>query len=348
MSGGVWSKTSAENIVRHRGGTYYLSAKVAGRKIRRSLETSELRIAKLKRDTMLGPMRSAATVRPSAVSTVGDALELVANRIASNPKHREATRVYYVEIFRLLRLTLPLERGGAVWARDELRTWWRDFAATRSASQANNALRVVRMICAVLLEAGLRVDDPSSGLTRMQQKATAVDTLPPREALALIVADIRSQRKAKSGHVADMVEFLAWSGLRIGQARALCWEHIIDDWIVVTGNIPGAKGAADRRLPISAGLRAVIDRMRYPGATGTVFQVRSPREALTGACKRLGIRHLRVHDLRHWFGTHAIESGVDVPTVSKWLGHKDGGALAMRVYGHLRDEHSLAAAKKLG
>jgi hypothetical protein len=29
------------------------------------------------------------------------------------------------------------------------------------------------------------------------------------------------------------------------------------------------------------------------------------------------------------FATRCIESGVDIPTVSRWLGHKDGGALAM-------------------
>ena len=45
---------------------------------------------------------------------------------------------------------------------------------------------------------------------------------------------------------------------------------------------------------------------------------------------------------RHFFATTCIESGVDIPTISRWLGHKDGGALAMRTYGHLRDEHSLA------
>jgi hypothetical protein len=31
---------------------------------------------------------------------------------------------------------------------------------------------------------------------------------------------------------------------------------------------------------------------------------------------------------------------VDIRSISKWLGHKDGGALAMKVYGHLRQEHS--------
>jgi hypothetical protein len=29
------------------------------------------------------------------------------------------------------------------------------------------------------------------------------------------------------------------------------------------------------------------------------------------------------------------------------LGHKDGGALAMKTYGHLRNEHSQAIAQKV-
>jgi integrase len=59
------------------------------------------------------------------------------------------------------------------------------------------------------------------------------------------------------------------------------------------------------------------------------------------------VDHVRVHDLRHLFATRCIEAGVDVPTVAKWLGHSDGGVLAMKVYGHLRDDHSLSAAKNL-
>ena len=44
--------------------------------------------------------------------------------------------------------------------------------------------------------------------------------------------------------------------------------------------------------------------------------------------------------MRHFFATCAVESGVDVPIVSHWLGHKDGGQLAMEVYAHLRPAHS--------
>jgi Phage integrase family len=61
----------------------------------------------------------------------------------------------------------------------------------------------------------------------------------------------------------------------------------------------------------------------------------------------LGLHHLTHHDLRHLFATRCIESGVDIPTVAKWLGHKDGGVLAMQTYGHLRDKHSEHMARKV-
>jgi hypothetical protein len=38
---------------------------------------------------------------------------------------------------------------------------------------------------------------------------------------------------------------------------------------------------------------------------------------------------------------------VDIPTVSRWLGHKDGGALCMKMYGHLRQDHSFAQAQRV-
>ena len=71
------------------------------------------------------------------------------------------------------------------------------------------------------------------------------------------------------------------------------------------------------------------------------------RGALARACAKLGIPGITHHDLRHLFATRCIESGVDIPTVSRWLGHKDGGALAMKVYGHLRNQHSQEMAKKV-
>ena len=46
------------------------------------------------------------------------------------------------------------------------------------------------------------------------------------------------------------------------------------------------------------------------------------------------------HDFRHLFATRCIEAGVDIPKISRWMGQADGGALAMKIYGHLQREHS--------
>ena len=116
--------------------------------------------------------------------------------------------------------------------------------------------------------------------------------------------------------------------------------------------MPDIKHATTRRtLYINASLAEVIESLRRERRGNSpddpVFAIESPRKALTNACIRLGLPHVRIHDLRHFFATSCIEAGIDIPTVAKWLGHRDGGALAMKVYGHLRDEHSKEAARKL-
>jgi integrase len=78
-----------------------------------------------------------------------------------------------------------------------------------------------------------------------------------------------------------------------------------------------------------------------------VLRVRECQKAMDRAAKVVGMKRITHHDLRHLFATRCIESGVDIPTVSRWLGHKDGGALAMKVYGHLRDQHSVNMAQKV-
>jgi integrase len=77
------------------------------------------------------------------------------------------------------------------------------------------------------------------------------------------------------------------------------------------------------------------------------MRVRECQGAIDSACKKMGIERITHQDLRHLFATRCIESGVDIPTVSRWLGNKDGGALAMKVYGHLRDQHSVCKAQKV-
>jgi hypothetical protein len=40
-------------------------------------------------------------------------------------------------------------------------------------------------------------------------------------------------------------------------------------------------------------------------------------------------------------------AGIDFMTIAAWLGHKDGGILVGKVYGHLLDEHRAKMARRL-
>jgi hypothetical protein len=40
-------------------------------------------------------------------------------------------------------------------------------------------------------------------------------------------------------------------------------------------------------------------------------------------------------------------SGIDYLTIARWVGHRDGGILIGRVYGHLNDEHKRKQANRL-
>jgi integrase len=97
--------------------------------------------------------------------------------------------------------------------------------------------------------------------------------------------------------------------------------------------------------------RALFQRMRDERADESpndkVFRVNEAQNAINSAVRKLTLPRITHHDLRHLFATICIESGVDIPTVSRWLGHKDGGALAMKTYGHLRREHSIAQAQRV-
>ncbi len=69
---GDWTKIR-ENLMIHVGGTVYLRAKVGGKVIRKSIETSELRIATPKRDATLSDLRALVSTSAQTIGAVDDA-----------------------------------------------------------------------------------------------------------------------------------------------------------------------------------------------------------------------------------------------------------------------------------
>jgi integrase len=53
------------------------------------------------------------------------------------------------------------------------------------------------------------------------------------------------------------------------------------------------------------------------------------------------------HDCRHHFISYAVMSGIDYMTIARWVGHKDGGILIGKVYGHLSNERAQLQATRM-
>lgn len=343
-----WESVKAENLVRHlKSGNYYLRAKVGGKIIRRSLKTKSLSVAKIKRDELLSELRVQAAKITNSSLSLKEALQIAISRHRDRPGIKERTVEYWAHAGQTLVNNLPLSMHASKLTTDDLRKWWSTFTRQYSAQFANNCLSLVKTFGSVLIEAGVRLDDPTIPIKRIPVPRKDIQVL-SREQLESVILDVRMQKKASSIEASNFIAALAFSGMRLGEARGLHWEDIGGEFIRVKGEKrSGTKNSEMRNIPITTPLRSVLDEMHYQGASGPVFSMKQPRHALENACKRLDIPHQRIHDLRHFFATMCIEQGIDIPTVAKWLGHKDGGALALKVYGHLRDEHSLLQASKI-
>ena len=62
--------------------------------------------------------------------------------------------------------------------------------------------------------------------------------------------------------------------------------------------------------------------------------------------QRAGLPSIRFHDLRHTFATLALESGMDVKTLSAMLGHVSA-ATTLDIYTHITDDMQRAAAENI-
>ena len=228
-----------------------------------------------------------------------------------------------------------------------------DWAARYDGSPTafNNTVLVLRAVLDIAVESGVIYENAARHITRRAVRPKELH-LPDNAQFIEFVHTIEKGGGRYSRHCADLVRFFSYGGFRLREARNITWADcdFVREEIVVRGDPEeGTKNSEVRRIPMIDEMRQLLQGLRKErrkeSATACVMRVGECQKAMDKAAKKVGIPHLTHHDLRHLFATRCIESGVDIPTVSRWLGHKDGGALAMKIYGHLRHQHSANMAK---
>ena len=80
---------------------------------------------------------------------------------------------------------------------------------------------------------------------------------------------------------------------------------------------------------------------------GKMVTIRSYQRSFALLLKKLNIEHRGFHSLRHTFATRALESGMDVKTLSEILGHKNA-TITLNRYAHSLMEHKQEMMNRLG
>lgn len=354
-----WQKTQYANLIRYvPSGTYFARIRVHGKLIRKSLKTDVLSVAKLRLADLEKFERQSAETQTNATRgklTFGEAAEIYRQRVKRAIDLKRRSKNYYNERLKALLASWPglenLDIGKLT--KNDCVDWAVKFRAGSSATAYNNTVKVLRDVIAIGMESGARYDNPALEVKRASVRPKKLQ-LPEFDKFNEFVLAIEKGGGRFSRKCADLVRFLAFGGLRLSEAARVTWADcdFAKSKLAVRGDPEeGTKNGEIRVVPMIGDMQELLGRLRAgresEGPQAPVMLVRECQKAIDRAAKKVGMARITHHDLRHLFATRCIESGVDIPTVSRWLGHKDGGALAMRVYGHLRDKHSEEMAKRV-
>ena len=204
---------------------------------------------------------------------------------------------------------------------------------------------------------GVLLENPAKPIKRRTQGKKAV-LIPEQEQFTALLTEMRA---GQGVFAADLVEFLAYSGMRIDEATGLngggngiLWGDVNFNRknYTVRGSDVGTKNHKARTVPLFPPLEKFLIKMRdalpiQPKPTDPIFQIKSARKSIATACKSLNYPNFGHHTFRHFFCSNAIEKSIDFKVIAEWLGHSDGGVLVAKTYGHLRNTHSDAMALKM-
>jgi len=175
----------------------------------------------------------------------------------------------------------------------------------------------------------------------------------------LSVEEIGKVLAAARSDVRPMLQFMIFTGLRKGEVRYLEWSDVNfqhklvhvrpkETWSPKTESSARTVPLCDPALEalqmawVRSEKRKMESPLVFPGRKGPLNDI---RDSLNGACKRAGVPHIRVHGLRHTFGSQMAMAGADPFAIMKAMGHTD--IKTTMIYVSLGKSHICEQVEKL-
>src|SRR6266487_4380658 len=332
----LWESTTVQNLIRYRpSGTYFARFKVGGKLVRQSLETAVFSVAKQRLPDKIREYRSrheSVKAFAGGKMTVGDAVEVYRGKVRANASLKPRSKDYREMTLDFIQRSWPalFEIDVRKVSERDCENWLLRFQQQYAPTVVNNSIGTLRAVFDEAIGTGARFNNPAAALSRIKVRQKQLD-LPSRSEFLRFVDGIRTAGARQSKDCANLVRFLAYSGVRIGEAKFVSWADVNFDrrQLYVKGDPETAtKNGETRYVPMIPELEKMLRELRAQRpaepSSATVMRVFECQNSMTHAAAKIGMKRITHHDLRHLFATICIESGVDIPTVSHWLGHKDG------------------------
>jgi integrase len=226
----VGKKTPVANLVRHvQSGNYNARIRVRGKLIWKSLKTDRISAAKLRLSDFHKEERKHADAHKAVARgkmTFGAALETYRERLKDDYSLKERSKTFREErIAALLKSWPDLEQTDVAHiSKTDGLAWAVRFGKTASPSAFNNTVGTLKLVLDIAVEAGARYDNPATHIKRKKIRQKLL-YLPSHDKFPELVATIRKADGAWGRKCADLVEFLAYSGCRKGEAARVEGQH---------------------------------------------------------------------------------------------------------------------------
>ena len=331
-------KRIAEGLYRNSSsGTYSAHFRVKGNVCKENLETTELEVAKRK----LRDLRAAKELLDPKAGK--QTLRMITERHMQLQKKLSSSSITKKEgIVKKIYEQWP---GGAdVFAQDvkpsDVEEWLQNCSDGHRKSTINEWQAFIKAVFARAVKDGVLLKSPAVELK--PEKREAVERLTPTtDQFKAIVESIRKNKVNRRCKLsADFVEFMGLAGIGNGEAASLRVQDV--DITKKRIWIHRQKTGGDFYIPIFPRLLPLVTKLlkrKDNGPKAKLLDISEAKNALHGACERLGYSHFTQRSLRRMFITDAIERGVDVKVIAEWQGHKDGGKLILDTYSHVSRPH---------
>jgi integrase len=249
-----------ECLYRNGHGVYFAWFSIRGKQLKRSLKTSDKELARRR----LAELRKVAA-RLHGLEDRNLRFEEVVRAWLESIKGGLKPSSYRRRVVCINQLmpffkTIPMR---SITSAD-IEKWKLRRGATIAARTFNKELETLNHVIRYARDVkGILLDNPAEKVGN-RKTATATVAIPSKEQFRELLGELRNEPQAVRSGAAAFTEFLAYSGLRLGEGREVRWRDVNFELntVLVTGGETGTKNHQHRTIPLFPGLRRLLESMR--------------------------------------------------------------------------------------